>query len=87
MNRLTTEKRVAVIAALVEGTSINATCRMTWVAKHTLLKLLKDMGCACAALPTTFGVWRNWWDYWRIQKKNRPPKGRPRSLPRAHTFR
>jgi hypothetical protein len=37
------------IAALVEGNSINATCRMTGVAKHTVLKLLKDIGCACAA--------------------------------------
>ena len=49
MNRLATDKRTAVIAALVEGTSINATCRMTGVAKHTILKLLKDLGCACAA--------------------------------------
>jgi IS1 family transposase len=49
MNRLATDKRTAVIAALVEGTSINATCRMTGVAKHTVLKLLKDMGCAAAA--------------------------------------
>ena len=49
MNRLATEKRTAVIAALVEGTSINATCRMTGVAKHTVLKLLRDMGCACAS--------------------------------------
>jgi len=49
MNCLATDKRTAVIAALVEGTSINATCRMTGVAKHTVLKLLKDMGCACAA--------------------------------------
>lgn len=49
MNRLRSEKRSRVIAALVEGTSINATCRMTGVAKHTVLKLLKDLGCACAA--------------------------------------
>lgn len=49
MNRLATDKRTQVIAALCEGTSINATCRMTGVAKHTVLKLLKDMGCACAA--------------------------------------
>src|SRR5271156_4873458 len=49
MNRLVIESRVSVIAALVEGTSINATCRMTGVAKHTVLKLLKDIGCACAA--------------------------------------
>jgi IS1 family transposase len=49
MNALKTEKRSQVIAALVEGVSINATCRMTGVAKHTVLKLLKDLGCACAA--------------------------------------
>jgi IS1 family transposase len=49
MNILSTSKRTAVIAALIEGASINATCRMTGVAKHTVLKLLKDMGCACAA--------------------------------------
>src|SRR5208282_298952 len=49
MNRLATDKRTAVIAALVEGTSINATCRITGVAKHTVLKLLKDLGCACAS--------------------------------------
>src|SRR5208283_495902 len=49
MNRLATDKRTAVIAALVEGTSVNATCRITGVAKHTVLKLLKDIGCACAA--------------------------------------
>lgn len=49
MNRLATEKRTAVVAALVEGTSINATCRITGVAKHTVLKLLKDLGCACAS--------------------------------------
>jgi hypothetical protein len=48
MNRLGTDKRTQVIAALVEGTSVNATCRMTGVAKHTVLKLLKDMGCAAA---------------------------------------
>src|ERR1700674_3637536 len=49
MNRLATDKRSQVLAALVEGTSINATCRITGVAKHTVLKLLKDLGCACAA--------------------------------------
>ena len=37
MNRLRIEKRVQVISALVEGVSINATCRMTGAAKHTVL--------------------------------------------------
>lgn len=49
MNRLSTAKRVQVIAALVEGNSINATCRMFGVGKHTVLRLLEDAGCACAA--------------------------------------
>jgi hypothetical protein len=44
MNRLSTEKRVQVISALVEGVSINATCRMSGVAKHTILKLIEDIG-------------------------------------------
>ncbi len=41
------------IATLVEGASINATCRLTGVAKYTVLKLLKDMGSACAAYHNT----------------------------------
>jgi len=48
MNRLSTAKRVQVVSALVEGVSINATCRMTGVAKHTVLNLLRDLGCAAA---------------------------------------
>src|ERR1035437_411438 len=49
MNRLSTAKRVQVIAALVEGNSINATCRMLGVGKHTVLRLLVDAGCACSS--------------------------------------
>jgi IS1 family transposase len=48
MNRLTTEKRAQVVAALVEGNSIRATCRMTGVAKNTVTKLLVDLGTACS---------------------------------------
>jgi IS1 family transposase len=48
MNQLSTSKRTQVIAALAEGVSINATCRMPGVAKHTVLNLLRDLGCACA---------------------------------------
>lgn len=47
MNKLSTEKRAQIISALVEGNSINATCRMTDTAKHTVLKLLHDVGLAC----------------------------------------
>ena len=48
MNRLDMTKRKQVISALVEGNSIRATCRMTEVAKGTVLKLLADVGRACA---------------------------------------
>jgi IS1 family transposase len=48
MNRLPTEKRTAVVAALVEGNSIRATCRMTGVAKNTVVKLLVDLGTVCS---------------------------------------
>lgn len=47
MNRLSTEMRVQVVAALVEGNSIRATCRMTGVAKNTVVKLLTELGEAC----------------------------------------
>ncbi|HKQ33836.1 MAG TPA: IS1 family transposase [Nitrospiraceae bacterium] len=49
MNKLTQAKRVQIIAALVEGNSIRATCRMTGAAKGTVLKLVVDLGKACAA--------------------------------------
>jgi len=48
MNKLNKEKRSQVIGCLIEGNSINATCRMTGVAKMTVLRLLKDVGIACA---------------------------------------
>lgn len=49
MNQLNTTKRAQIIAALIEGNSINATCRMLGLGKHTVLRLLEDAGCACAA--------------------------------------
>jgi IS1 family transposase len=48
MNRLSTEKRAAVIACLVEGNSIRSTVRITGVAKNTVVKLLVDLGEACS---------------------------------------
>jgi hypothetical protein len=47
MNQLSIAKRAQVIGALVEGNSINATCRMFGVGKHTVLRLLEDAGVAC----------------------------------------
>jgi IS1 family transposase len=48
MNKLSTEKRVQIIAALSEGMGINAVTRITGISKNTVLKLLADVGEACA---------------------------------------
>lgn len=47
INKLTRQKRVQVLSALVEGNSIRATVRMTGVAKNTVVKLLIDAGTVC----------------------------------------
>jgi IS1 family transposase len=49
MNRLDVETRARILAALVEGNSIRATCRMVGVDKKTVLRLLADVGDACGA--------------------------------------
>lgn len=48
MNRLSRQKRVQVIACLIEGNSIRSTVRMAGVAKNTVTKLLIDIALACA---------------------------------------
>ena len=48
MNCLSGQRRVQVVAALVEGVSINSITRMTGVSKHAILNLLEDLGCTCA---------------------------------------
>src|SRR5437660_6289197 len=47
MNRLSKERQAQIVACLVEGNSIRATCRMTGAAKNTVTKLLVDLGRAC----------------------------------------
>jgi len=49
MNKLTTERRAAIVSALVEGMSVRATCRMTDTAKGTVLRLVSELGEVCAA--------------------------------------
>ena len=51
MNKLSTEKRAAVVAALVEGNSLRGTARLTGVARMTIEKLLRDLGSALRDLP------------------------------------
>ena len=47
MNRLALAQRAHILGLLVEGNSINATCRITGAAKATVLRLLADVGTAC----------------------------------------
>ena len=48
MNRLTTQDRVRILTALSEGMGVNAACRVTGASKNTVLKLLAEVGMACA---------------------------------------
>src|SRR5262245_24081567 len=49
MNKLTFEKRCAVVRCLVDGCSVRATSRITGVAKNTIQKLTRELGEACLA--------------------------------------
>ena len=49
MNKLPRAKRIAIVSALVEGSSVRATARMVGVTKGAVLKLLADVGTVCAA--------------------------------------
>jgi len=48
MNKLDTKKRAQILGCLVEGNSIRATSRLTGTSKNTVVKLLVDVGRACA---------------------------------------
>lgn len=82
MNRLSREQRCAVVRALVEGNSIRSTCRITGVAKGTVLKLLEDLGKACAAyqddvlvkLPATKVQVDEIWTFVGAKEKNATPE-------------
>jgi IS1 family transposase len=49
MNKLSAEERARIVACMVEGNSLRATCRMTGFAKKTVSRLLVEMGTACSA--------------------------------------
>jgi IS1 family transposase len=48
MNKLSTEERKRVVAALVEGNSLRSVTRMTGVHRTTVMKLLCDLGRICS---------------------------------------
>jgi len=47
MNKLSRDKQIQIVAALVEGNSIRAIARMADVSRNTISKLLLDLGAAC----------------------------------------
>lgn len=47
MNKLPAAKRVAILRALIEGSSVRSTCRIVGAAKGTVLKLLAEVGERC----------------------------------------
>jgi IS1 family transposase len=49
MNKTSTETRVLITKALIDGVGVNATSRLSGAAKNTILKLLAQLGEACAA--------------------------------------
>jgi IS1 family transposase len=49
MNCMDTKRRAAIIAALVEGVGIRSTCRMTGASKGAVIRLIAELGPACAA--------------------------------------
>ena len=57
MNKLSTEERKSVVAALVEGNSLRSVTRMTGVHRTTVMKLLCDLGRACSEYQ--YKVFRN----------------------------
>jgi IS1 family transposase len=48
MKQLSTDQRAQIVKCLCEGMSIRSTVRITGAAKNTVIKLLCEMGCACA---------------------------------------
>lgn len=80
MNKLSTERRAQVISALIEGNSIRATCRMTGTAKGTVIRLLREVGEACAQyqdehlrnLPCNYIQCDEIWSFCYAKQKNVP---------------
>ena len=80
MNKLSVGRRSQVISALIEGNSIRATCRMTGAAKGTVIRLLREVGEACAKyqdehlrnLPCNYIRCDEIWSFCYAKQKNVP---------------
>jgi len=84
MNRLSKTEQAQIIRALVEGNSIRSTCRMTGFAQNTIMKLLRDLGIACAEyqdrtlrnLSTTSVECDEIWSFVHAKERNVPKQHR-----------
>ena len=84
MNRLSPERRAQILTALVEGNSIRSTCRMTGAAKATVLRLLEQVGEACADhhdkivrnVPARTVQMDEIWSFCGAKSRNIPPEKR-----------
>ena len=80
MNRLSQKERAQVIRCLVEGNSIRSTVRLTTFAKNTIVKLLIELGIACANyqdgvlrnLPTAHLQLDEIWSFVGMKERNVP---------------
>ena len=95
MNRLTTQDRVRILTVLSEGMGVNAACRVTGASKDTVLKLLADIGRACAlyqdqtmrGLRITQVQCDEIWSFVGMKDKNVPADAAPElRLGDAYTF-
>lgn len=80
MNQLDNSRRAQIVRCLVEGMSVNSTTRMVGVSKHTVLKLLVDLGKACAeyqfnnliGLKVNYAQADEAWSFVHCKEKNVP---------------
>lgn len=80
VNVLSTEERARIVGCLTEGMSIRASVRVTGAAKNTIVKLLVDLGRACAeyqdrtlvSLPCARIECDEIWSYCYAKQKNVP---------------
>jgi hypothetical protein len=80
VNRLSTDKRARIVFCLCEGMNIRATVRITGAAKNTIIKLLVELGQACAEyqdtalvnLPCTNLQCDEIWSFCYAKQKNVP---------------
>jgi IS1 family transposase len=88
MNKLSTDARAAILAALCEGNSIRSVSRLTGRSQQTISRLLLEMGAACVRfhdarvrnLPTRRAEVDEVWSFVGCKEKQVPHAKRPESI-------